>query len=428
MTTIIVIVVVALVFFVSICVVSFMVWKRETEIRTDSIRAIEDNLKRLGYQLTDDADISQTETLHNVAAEHTGQRGTQTHQRARGNTGIDPFAWIRDEEDDTDRRVAKQTSKPQESSEGHTKFVVQDEAAFDDFDFEQGTRRQNKDTDEPYSGYDVADVEPFTLADLESDMGEEISLDGIEVPEESPQKQPQNAAQQREIPTASIVDAWRGVPAGTMVSTNKTPDILAQNIGIMPEQMSSDNVAGQGASYKVTQGTALGAQSSAGQNRAQNEQNIVAQMGASVSQPGASSLQSGASQNSIPQNAASAHQSTAGSQNVAPQPVQQDTLTPADLEAELANIDIDIDDINLDLPTDEAEDYGEISLDGIDLDGIKVVDTDDLEGNLEIDSGYFTDQNYRFEQADHTGAPFGHDVGRSGRKYTADELEALIKE
>ena len=45
MTTIIIIVVVALVFFVTVCVVTFMVWKRETEIRTDSIRAIESNLE-----------------------------------------------------------------------------------------------------------------------------------------------------------------------------------------------------------------------------------------------------------------------------------------------------------------------------------------------------------------------------------------------
>ena len=52
MTTIIIIVVVALVFFVTVCVVTFMVWKREAEIRTDSIRAIESNLERLGDRLS----------------------------------------------------------------------------------------------------------------------------------------------------------------------------------------------------------------------------------------------------------------------------------------------------------------------------------------------------------------------------------------
>ena len=35
MTTIIIIVVVALVFFVTVCVVTFMVWKREAEMRAD---------------------------------------------------------------------------------------------------------------------------------------------------------------------------------------------------------------------------------------------------------------------------------------------------------------------------------------------------------------------------------------------------------
>ena len=54
MTTIIVVVVVALVFFVSVCVAAFMVWKRESEMRTDSILAIEHNLEKLGATLTDD--------------------------------------------------------------------------------------------------------------------------------------------------------------------------------------------------------------------------------------------------------------------------------------------------------------------------------------------------------------------------------------
>ncbi len=38
-------------FFVTVCVATFMVWKREAEIRTDSIRAIESNLERLGDRL-----------------------------------------------------------------------------------------------------------------------------------------------------------------------------------------------------------------------------------------------------------------------------------------------------------------------------------------------------------------------------------------
>lgn len=44
MTTIIIIVVVALVFFAAVSLSVFIVWKRETEMRTNSIRFIEDNL------------------------------------------------------------------------------------------------------------------------------------------------------------------------------------------------------------------------------------------------------------------------------------------------------------------------------------------------------------------------------------------------
>jgi len=55
MTTIIVIVVVALVFFVTVCVGAFLVWKRETEMRTDSIRAIEHNLEEMLHELTQES-------------------------------------------------------------------------------------------------------------------------------------------------------------------------------------------------------------------------------------------------------------------------------------------------------------------------------------------------------------------------------------
>ena len=69
MTTIIVIVVVALVFFVAVCVVSFMIWKRESEMRTDSIRAIEENLEKLTYGLSSD---SPTDDRGNTA--HAGRK------------------------------------------------------------------------------------------------------------------------------------------------------------------------------------------------------------------------------------------------------------------------------------------------------------------------------------------------------------------
>ena len=47
MTTIGIVIVVALVFFVAICIAAFVIWKRETEMRTDSMKVIGDNLEKL---------------------------------------------------------------------------------------------------------------------------------------------------------------------------------------------------------------------------------------------------------------------------------------------------------------------------------------------------------------------------------------------
>lgn len=52
MTTLIVVAIVGLVFFVTICVAGFMVWKRETEIRTDSIGAIERSIGEVVNELS----------------------------------------------------------------------------------------------------------------------------------------------------------------------------------------------------------------------------------------------------------------------------------------------------------------------------------------------------------------------------------------
>lgn len=104
MTTIIVVVVVALVFFVAVCVVAFMVWKRESEMRTDSIRAIEENLERLTHDLSGDSppgdDISftaqrtdggETSYMDAVIAE-------SMPVKPRRKRSYDPFGWVREDE------------------------------------------------------------------------------------------------------------------------------------------------------------------------------------------------------------------------------------------------------------------------------------------------------------------------------------------
>lgn len=102
MTTIIVVVVVALVFFVTVCVVTFMVWKREAEMRTDSIRAIENNLERLGDKLSVDvkpqsgATSSWREAPHeDVDPQISDSMDHVVAGRSQRTRGIDPFSWIR---------------------------------------------------------------------------------------------------------------------------------------------------------------------------------------------------------------------------------------------------------------------------------------------------------------------------------------------
>lgn len=108
MTTIIIIVVVALVFFVTVCVVTFMVWKREAEMRTDSIRAIEDNLQRLEDRLTVETQPEELTPLQDDLHEEVCRpvlrdadpavAGRSRRSRSRSRSR-DPFSWVRSEQE-----------------------------------------------------------------------------------------------------------------------------------------------------------------------------------------------------------------------------------------------------------------------------------------------------------------------------------------
>lgn len=102
MTTIIVVVVVALVFFVAVCVVTFMVWKRESEMRTDSIKAIEQNLEKLAYGLSQD---SQADGQAGFGFPDNGEDDMSYMEsiiaesspvKVRKKKSYDPFGWVRE--------------------------------------------------------------------------------------------------------------------------------------------------------------------------------------------------------------------------------------------------------------------------------------------------------------------------------------------
>lgn len=91
MTTIIVVVIVALVFFVTLCVATFMVWKREEEMRTDSLRAIEANLQELGYRMTENFDRGPRRSISYAPPIQ------QVSGRVPAARTADPFDWTRED-------------------------------------------------------------------------------------------------------------------------------------------------------------------------------------------------------------------------------------------------------------------------------------------------------------------------------------------
>lgn len=115
MTTIIIIVVVALVFFVTVCVVTFMVWKREAEMRTDSIREIKDNLQRLEERLTVETQPEEPtplqDDLHDEVCRPVLRAADPAVEgRSRRSRSRDPFSWVRSEQE---REETSQTEAQQ---------------------------------------------------------------------------------------------------------------------------------------------------------------------------------------------------------------------------------------------------------------------------------------------------------------------------
>lgn len=111
MTTIIVVAIVALVFFVAICVAAFMIWKQETQMRTDSLKGIEGSLNDVLYELSDRRPNARryTESVVPEYQEHTERRRVFQHRTKAEDrrhaenidtgSNYDPFKWSNKEKD-----------------------------------------------------------------------------------------------------------------------------------------------------------------------------------------------------------------------------------------------------------------------------------------------------------------------------------------
>ncbi len=131
MTTVIVVAIVALVFFVTVSVVTFMTWKRETEMRTDSLKGIENCLNEVLHELAgENAETIGRQRFYGDRMEGFYDSYSRIGNRTKKDTDIrkkksrkDPFSWVRAEDneglkvfrpDETQTRKVKWTEVPVE--------------------------------------------------------------------------------------------------------------------------------------------------------------------------------------------------------------------------------------------------------------------------------------------------------------------------
>lgn len=114
MTTVIVVAIVALVFFVTISIVAFMTWKREEEMRTDSLKGIQSSLEEAVYELSEgssrksprDDSYSRNDSYDESSYEpqptylYSGSKIKKATNSRKTRRKKDPFSWMRTEESD----------------------------------------------------------------------------------------------------------------------------------------------------------------------------------------------------------------------------------------------------------------------------------------------------------------------------------------
>ena len=362
MTTIIVVVVVALVFFVAVCVVAFMIWKREAEMRTDSIRAIEENLERLTQEMSSEQEIQDRQSFAGKEAGisymesliEQSAAGKSAGRRTR-RPGQDPFEWV---------RANGETVRSSSGSEQEKPFRIKPVP-----DFEEG-RQEKPDRGEGFDPYDLAltdsDTVPDGISQNEQDNGQAGAAE-----------RGYHGDDMAELPEDGAADA-------------ETAD--AQE----PSQM-RDRHAGSGMDDDADSGTSADAAVSEGGKvvRTPVQGTEVCRKKTALTE-----MQKMLKELDVPE------------LRTAPKTQKEADAGATGLSAEATaerpemrehgNEDHEHYD-DREEQHDEKESY-EISLDLID--------------EMDIDS----------EQEQMPPARMGYDVGRSGRKYTASELEKLIKE
>lgn len=232
MTTIIIVVVVALVFFVALCTGTFMVWKREEEMRTDSLKSIESNLQELGYRLSDESGM-----------EHVGLNapvtGGANHNMRRGGLirNADPFEWVRDTEESEpvipDDEYMPEYSDEYDYDDGFvTDDISSNQEPMDIVDTHSGRR--------DYAGGEQRDDVSAVRTDTDNRSGEESFATELGTRFESEEHSMTECTCTENIETAKVVQPERETPQADEHSVDEDQgidltDLIGNSIDILNE-------------------------------------------------------------------------------------------------------------------------------------------------------------------------------------------------
>lgn len=210
-TTIIVVAIVALVFFVAISVVAFMTWRQETQMRTDSLKGIELSLNEVLGELSERRPASpphgNTDEIYQESFERRGGRkkGIKKHGGKRTTKDYDPFGWAdrepgidvtvfrpsdiavkpsehRDEPSESAETEATEGSiKPEQheqvKKEPKQEQSITEEAAGSEINRQQVHIDENNEADKSSGKADLGFIDIDDLFDLEEIIFEDIGHD-----------------------------------------------------------------------------------------------------------------------------------------------------------------------------------------------------------------------------------------------------------
>lgn len=200
MTTIITIVVVALVFFVTVCIVTFMVWKREAEMRTDSIKAIEHNVEEMLHELTGGSSgeirsRAKREEFHrdyNAPQHKTNDRVEEVHSESSREESVKPAQAVQKNLQDKPEQ-----EHIQKVDEGVTVF---DPAAIQYTSFERGEHLSERDGKRGLRWKEIQQPQqPEDAPEVRENSVPSESLESSELPEEPIYEEPPEVHEPRQI-------------------------------------------------------------------------------------------------------------------------------------------------------------------------------------------------------------------------------------